>query len=111
TDAPKALTRVPASSSFFQVPSQPKPESPNPVRRSKGRRTLTSKSPTSIDRPNPNPHHPNPQSRTATMAVGNPRLPDFVLLDATTYISDLRDATTAWALTAAGLTIQQWGLL
>lgn len=40
------------------------------------------------------------------MAAGNPRFPDFALVDATTYISDLRNATTAWAFTTAGLTIQ-----
>uniref|UniRef100_A0A453MD56 DUF1618 domain-containing protein n=2 Tax=Aegilops tauschii subsp. strangulata TaxID=200361 RepID=A0A453MD56_AEGTS len=49
---------------------------------------------------------PNPQSRTATMAAGNPRFPDFAILDAIAYISDLRDATTAWTLTTAGLTLQ-----
>ncbi|VAI39551.1 uncharacterized protein LOC119306677 [Triticum dicoccoides] len=41
------------------------------------------------------------------MAAGNPRLPNFILLDATTRISDPRNGTaTAWALTTAGLTIQ-----
>ncbi|KAM3317991.1 hypothetical protein ACQJBY_035625 [Aegilops geniculata] len=41
------------------------------------------------------------------MAADNPRLPNFILLDGTTRISDLRNGTTtAWAMTTAGLTIQ-----
>ncbi|XBI85933.1 hypothetical protein VPH35_093981 [Triticum aestivum] len=40
------------------------------------------------------------------MAAGNFRFPDFALLDPITCIRDLRNATTAWALTTAGLTIQ-----
>uniref|UniRef100_A0ACD6ABK2 Uncharacterized protein n=1 Tax=Avena sativa TaxID=4498 RepID=A0ACD6ABK2_AVESA len=91
--------------SFSSVKLKPPPDS---LRRVEESAPIESSNPQPpIDRGERNRSSPIPGStRSLAPAAGSSRFPNFFLLDTRATISDLRNETTASALTAGGLTIQ-----